>query len=64
MRLDPSDAKFVDIIHTDAGGILGLEMSASGGLGLYRPCGHVDFYPNGGKMQPGCRGLVGGKLYN
>ncbi|XP_013100122.2 pancreatic lipase-related protein 2 isoform X2 [Stomoxys calcitrans] len=43
-RLSPSDAQFVDIIHTD-GGILGNPEAM----------GHVDFYPNGGHaLQPGC----------
>lgn len=49
VRLDPSDAMFVDVIHTDVrNGPLG------SGLGLQRPCGHIDFYPNGGKQQTGC----------
>ncbi|XP_054262541.1 lipase member I-like [Macrosteles quadrilineatus] len=42
-RLDPSDAKFVDVIHTN------------GGLqGDIQTCGHIDFYMNGGITQPGC----------
>ncbi|XP_060028125.1 lipase member I isoform X1 [Erinaceus europaeus] len=42
-RLDYTDAKFVDIIHSDVNG-----------LGINEPLGHIDFYPNGGKKQPGC----------
>jgi pimeloyl-ACP methyl ester carboxylesterase len=41
VRLDSSDAKFVDVIHSDAPGVLHL------GLGIGQPAGHVDFYPNG-----------------
>ncbi|KAK7100246.1 inactive pancreatic lipase-related protein 1-like [Littorina saxatilis] len=48
VRLDPSDAVFVDVIHTNALPIV--EM----GLGFEKPCGTVDFYPNGGRYQPGC----------
>ncbi|CAH1243015.1 PNLIPRP3 [Branchiostoma lanceolatum] len=48
VRLDPTDALFVDVIHTDGGEFL------SGAWGLDLPVGDVDFYPNGGKGQPGC----------
>jgi pancreatic triacylglycerol lipase len=49
VRLDRSDAKYVDIIHTD-----GARFVSDGGLGLYEATAHVDFYPNGGWKQPGC----------
>ena len=48
VRLDKSDAKFVDVIHSDGSSTLEL------GLGLMQASGHVDFYPNGGKKQPNC----------
>ena len=41
VRLDKTDAKFVDAIHTDGSATLQL------GLGLMQSVGHVDFYPNG-----------------
>ncbi|XP_050402072.1 pancreatic lipase-related protein 2 [Patella vulgata] len=47
--LDHTDAKFVDIIHSNAAPFL------SGGAGLLNQSGHVDFYLNGGKHQPGCK---------
>ncbi|XP_007454353.1 PREDICTED: lipase member I [Lipotes vexillifer] len=42
-KLDYTDAHIVDVIHTD-----------TNGLGIKEPLGHIDFYPNGGKKQPGC----------
>ncbi len=48
MRLDASDAAFVDVIQTNSGSLI------AGGLGYGPPLGHVDFYPNGGERQPGC----------
>lgn len=43
VRLDESDAAFVDVVHT-----------ATDGPGFSERCGTVDFYPNGGGKQPGC----------
>uniref|UniRef100_UPI0037E7B78E inactive pancreatic lipase-related protein 1-like n=1 Tax=Semicossyphus pulcher TaxID=241346 RepID=UPI0037E7B78E len=49
VRLDTSDATFVDVIHTD-----GLPFDSKLGLGMTQSVGHVDFYPNGGELMPGC----------
>ena len=43
-RLDQSDADYVDVIHTDVGA-----------FGISYNAGHIDFYPNDGSTQPGCR---------
>ncbi|XP_048524804.1 phospholipase A1 member A isoform X2 [Dendroctonus ponderosae] len=47
LKLDPQDAMLVDVVHTF--------MKV---IGTARPSGHVDFYPNGGKYQPGCPDLT------
>uniref|UniRef100_A0A8C8VMK0 Triacylglycerol lipase n=1 Tax=Pelusios castaneus TaxID=367368 RepID=A0A8C8VMK0_9SAUR len=49
VRLDPSDAEFVDVIHSNAGRLL-----FDFGNGILQTCGHLDFYPNGGKTMVGC----------
>ncbi|XP_064606968.1 pancreatic triacylglycerol lipase-like [Liolophura sinensis] len=48
VRLDRGDAKFVDVIHTDGDKLI------KGGAGTLKPMGDADFYPNGGRNQPGC----------
>lgn len=48
VRLDHTDADLVDVIHTDGKSIFLL------GYGMSQSCGHLDFYPNNGKEQPGC----------
>lgn len=55
-RLDRSDAKFVDVIHSNG------ETLILGGLGAAQPLGHVDFYPNGGRVQHGCSNLFVGAV--
>ncbi|XP_058830872.1 pancreatic triacylglycerol lipase-like [Topomyia yanbarensis] len=51
VRLDPGDATLVDVIHTDGRSVFRLEIP---GYGMSHACGHLDFYPNNGKEQPGC----------
>jgi hypothetical protein len=55
-RLDQTDASFVDVIHSNGENLI------LGGLGSYQPMGHVDFYPNGGRMQKGCSNLFVGAV--
>uniref|UniRef100_A0A8C8SF37 Triacylglycerol lipase n=1 Tax=Pelusios castaneus TaxID=367368 RepID=A0A8C8SF37_9SAUR len=52
VRLDPSDARFVDVIHSNAAQFPVL------GFGMVNTTGHLDFYPNGGSIMPGCNELV------
>uniref|UniRef100_A0A8C5WI63 Triacylglycerol lipase n=1 Tax=Leptobrachium leishanense TaxID=445787 RepID=A0A8C5WI63_9ANUR len=52
VRLDPTDADFVDVIHTDTSSLiahLGFK-----GFGTSQLLGNLDFFPNGGKTMPGC----------
>ncbi|XP_050293275.1 uncharacterized protein LOC126733886 [Anthonomus grandis grandis] len=55
-RLDETDAGFVDVIHSNGENLI------LGGLGSSQPMGHVDFYPNGGRMQKGCSHLFVGAV--
>ncbi|KAM9618088.1 pancreatic triacylglycerol lipase-like [Trichechus inunguis] len=50
VRLDPSDAMFVDAIHTDAAPLI-----PNLGFGMSQTVGHLDFFPNGGLEMPGCK---------
>jgi hypothetical protein len=50
MKLDETDAGFVDIIHTDGGD----NFLYATHLGMGQVMGHADFYVNSGIFQPGC----------
>jgi len=43
-RLDPTDANFVDVIHSNMGHLF------KGDFGTPLSAGHADFYPNGGML--------------
>ena len=47
--LSKEDAVLVDVIHTNSGSFL------DGNVGIEKPIGTIDFYPNGGKHMPGCK---------
>ncbi|XP_076355793.1 pancreatic lipase-related protein 2-like [Tachypleus tridentatus] len=55
VHLDPSDAEFVDVIHTKDKKFFvnGREIDQ------VEPSGHLDFYPNGGKKPSGCSNTIG-----
>ncbi|CAL4220072.1 unnamed protein product, partial [Meganyctiphanes norvegica] len=48
VRLDETDAIFVDNYHTDGAKFVLF------GYGTPQAMGNIDFYPNGGRNQPGC----------
>ncbi|XP_023240645.1 pancreatic lipase-related protein 2-like [Centruroides sculpturatus] len=52
VRLDPTDALFVDVIHTDS------SVTSWTKRGITHDVGHLDFYPNGGKNHPRCKGKL------
>ncbi|XP_055343705.1 pancreatic triacylglycerol lipase-like [Paramacrobiotus metropolitanus] len=48
VRLDPTDAKFIDTIATDGESLFQASFGSPQGMG------HLNFFPNGGLRQPGC----------
>ncbi|XP_058807985.1 pancreatic triacylglycerol lipase-like [Phymastichus coffea] len=54
LRIDKENADFVDIIHTQIG------RGFTHALGLNDAVGHIDFYMNGGYLQPECQGKTFG----
>ena len=51
--LTPESAQFVDVIHTD-GALKPGAVWLPPRLGALVQLGHIDFYPSGGSIQPGC----------
>ncbi|NP_001087700.1 pancreatic lipase-related protein 1 S homeolog precursor [Xenopus laevis] len=57
VRLDPTDALFVDVIHTDTSPLI-----PKMGYGMRQSVGHMDFFPNGGESMRGCNKPIVAKL--
>lgn len=47
-RLDAGDANYVEAVHTNGPTLL------IAGAGIGAPIAQADFFPNGGRSQPGC----------
>ncbi|GFQ76059.1 pancreatic lipase-related protein 2 [Trichonephila clavata] len=56
VHLYKDDGDFVDVVHTNA------DLLIYGGVGIGIPIGDVDYFPNGGKRQPGCGSTLKGAL--
>merc|ERR1711962_480849 len=50
--ISKDDAQLVDVIHTNSGFLL------NGRLSIMRPLGDIDYYPNGGQHQTGCKDII------
>ncbi|XKL67964.1 hypothetical protein PGB90_003455 [Kerria lacca] len=59
VRISKNDASLVDIIHTH-----GKPFIPFLGFGMFSPAGHIDYYMNGGLIQPGCYVLPEVKITN
>jgi pimeloyl-ACP methyl ester carboxylesterase len=54
-RIDPSDARLVDILHTNAGAKI---FSVKSEFGSALASGHIDLWANDGHHQPGCKSEI------
>jgi len=62
LRLHKNHARCVKVIHSDVGRIQTSTFGTSEwGFGINYNAGHMDFYPNWGKLQPQCSSWIPGK---
>lgn len=56
-RIDRTDARLVDILHTNSGSkLVGIDLEFGSALAS----GHIDLWANNGKHQPGCKNEITG----